>query len=107
MSAPNSYQKSTGEGGEPNEHKEPDETTQEVSWYDIPGVPQEPHQNGKTETEVPIQEVSWYGHPGYLKMKFLLIPLIHIMPKISLKCITWKNEEQICRLIQLNQNSVI
>ena len=54
-SAPDSDQKSRGEGGEPNEPKEPDEPIQEVSWHDIPCVPQEPDQNGKTETEVTIQ----------------------------------------------------
>ena len=78
MLAPDSDQKSTGEGGEPNEPKEPDEPIQEVSWLDNPC---EPDQNGKTGTEVPIQEVSWYAIPGYLKMKFLPIPLIQIIAK--------------------------
>ena len=81
MSAPNSDQKSTGEGGEPNEPNEPDELIQEVSWYDIPGVPHEP-------------EVSWYAIPG--------VPENEIPPnspnsdnaQINIKCITWKNEEQ-------------
>ena len=94
MSAPNSEQKSTGGGGKPNESNEPDEPIQEVSWYDIPGVPQEPEQNGKAETEVPIQEVSWYALPG--------VPENEICPnspnsdnaQISLKCIIWKNEKQ-------------
>ena len=47
VSAPHSDQKLTGEGGGPNELKEPDEPIQEVSWYDIPGVHQESDQNGK------------------------------------------------------------
>ena len=93
-STPDSDQKSTGEGGEPNKLKEPDEPIQEVSWHDIPCVPQEPDQNGKTETEVPIQEVSWYAIPG--------VPENEIPPnspnsdnaQINLKCITLKNEEQ-------------
>ena len=79
---------------QPNEPKEPDEPIQEVSWYDIPCVPQGPDQNGKTETEVPIQEVSWYAIPG--------VPENEIPPnspnsdnvQINLKCITLKNEEQ-------------
>ena len=48
MSAPNSDQKSTSKEGEPNEPYKPDEPTQEVYWYNIPGVPQEPDQNEKT-----------------------------------------------------------
>ena len=64
VSAHNSDQKSTGEGWEHNEPNESDEPIQEVSWYDIPGVPHEPDQNGKSENEVPIQEVSWYAIPG-------------------------------------------
>ena len=64
VSAPNSEQKSTGEGGEPIEPNKPDKPIQEVTWYDIPGVTQEPDQNGRDETEVPIQEVSWYAIPG-------------------------------------------
>ena len=92
--AVDSDQKSTGEGGEQNEPKEPDEPIQEVSWHDIPCVPQEPDQNRKTETDVPIQEVSWYAIPG--------VPENEIPPnspnsdnsQINLKCITLKNEEQ-------------
>ena len=91
---PDSDQKSTDEGGEPNEPKKPDEPIQEVSWHDIPCVPQEPDQNRKTETEVPIQEVSWYAIPG--------VPDNEIPPsspgsnnaQINLKCVTLKNEEQ-------------
>ena len=94
VSAPDSDQKSTGEGGEPNEPKEPDEPIQEVSWYDIPCIPQETDQRGKTETEVPIQEVSWYAIPG--------VPENGIPPnfpnsdntQINIKCIALKNEEQ-------------
>ena len=40
VSAHNLDQKSTGEGWEHNEPNESDEPIQEVSWYDIPGVPQ-------------------------------------------------------------------
>ena len=79
--------------GEPNEPNDPDEPIQEVSWYDIPGAPQEPDQNGKAETGVLIQEVYWYAIPG--------VPENEIPPnspnsdntQIKLKCITWKNEE--------------
>ena len=84
MSAHNLNQKSTGKGWEHSEPNESDEPIQEVSWYDIPGVPHEPDQSGKFEKEVPVQEVSWYAIPGVLKMKLLLIPLIQAMPKPNL-----------------------
>ena len=67
VSAHNSDQTSTGEGWEHNKPNESDEPIKEVSWYDIPGVPHEPGQNGKSENEVPIQEVSWYAIPGVLE----------------------------------------
>ena len=94
VSAQNSDQESTNEGGEPNEPDGSNEPIQEVSWYDIPGVPHEPDQSGKAETEVSIQEMSWYAIPG--------IPENEIPPnspnsdntQINLKCTTGKNEEQ-------------
>ena len=52
VSAHNLDQKSTGEGWEHNESNESDEPIQQVSWYDIPGVPHEPDQSGKSENEV-------------------------------------------------------
>ena len=67
MSAHNLDQKSTGEGWEHNDCNESDEPIQEVSWYDIPGVPHEPDQSGKSENEVPLQVVSWYAIPGVLE----------------------------------------
>ena len=89
VSAPNPDQKSTGEGGEPKEPNEPDEPIQEVSWYDISGVPQEPDQNEKAETKVPIQEMSWYVIPG--------VPEHEIPPNSPSSDnaqTTWKIEEQ-------------
>ena len=60
----------------------------------MPCVLQEPDQNRKTETQVPIQEVSWYAIPG--------VPENEIPPnssnsdnaQINLKHITLTNEEQ-------------
>ena len=94
VSAPNSDQRSTGEGGEPNESKEPDEPTQEVSWNDIPGIPQKPDLNRKTETEIPIQEVSWYAIPGVPENEIPSNSPNLDNAQINLKCITWNNEEQ-------------
>ena len=56
VSVHNLDQKSTGEGWEHNEYNESDEPIQEVSRYDIPGVPHEPDQNGKSENEVPLED---------------------------------------------------
>ena len=83
-----------GKGSKPNKPKEPDELIQEISWHDIPCVPQEQDQNGKTETEVPIQEVSRYAIPGVPENKIPPNYPNSDNAQINLKCITLKDEEQ-------------
>ena len=85
---------STDEGGEPNEPNEPDKPIQEVSWHDVPGVPQEPSQNVKAKTEVPIQNMSLNAIPGVSENEIPPNSPISDYAQINLKCITWKNEEQ-------------
>ena len=91
VSAPNSDQKSTGEGGEPNGPKEPGEPIKEVSWQDIPC---ELDQNGKTEIEVPIQEVSWYAIPVVAENEIPPKSPNSDNAQINLKCFTLMNEEK-------------
>ena len=50
--------------------------------------------NGKTETEVPIQEVSWYAIPGVPENEIPSNSPNSNNAQINLECITWKNEEQ-------------
>ena len=65
-----------------------------ASWYDIPGVPQEPDQIRKTETEVPIQEMSGYAIPCVHENEIPSNCPNSNNAKINQECIPWKNEEQ-------------